>query len=81
MRSEQIAPVELAFLNNASGTIGEVSYLSMRTNATTQPRKPAIVLPEQLRFLQPRLVDSMNPFTMPPSPGVAGWLLPNPVGA
>src|SRR5258708_34478741 len=62
--------VKLAFLNLASRTIGEVAGASTRANPIMQP-KPAIKLPKTRGFLQPRLADSMKPFTIPPSPRVA----------
>ncbi len=66
----RFAPVKLAFLNMASRTIGEVARASTRANPIMQP-KPAIKLPKTRGFLQPRLADSIKPFTIPPSPRVA----------
>src|ERR1700757_2626438 len=69
-RVSRFAPLKLGFFKSAGGIIGEASRASTIANPARQP-EPAIRLPKTRGFLQPRLVDSIKPLTMPHSPRVA----------
>ena len=56
--------------NSDNGIIGEGTLPSTTTSAIRQVT-PRIKLPKTRGFRQPRLTDSMNPTTTPPSPRVA----------
>src|SRR4029077_9859867 len=66
----KFAPLKLRDSNSVNGSIGLVPLASTNANAIRQPQ-PTIKLTKTRGFLQPRLTDSMNPLTKPPSPTVA----------
>jgi hypothetical protein len=64
------ATLKLRDLNSVSGTIGDAPRASTKTSAATHPA-PTSKLPKTKGLRQPRVPDSRNPHTKPPSPTVA----------